>query len=236
MVEELIEALKSFTPEDVEEIERADRQFKALLELYKKLKNPEEFLKLTVINALLSYQLQMKGENYWEAFAGYFFGGKGIDDFPDFLSKFNRRFLSAKLKRFSKVRRCVEELFSRFSLEELGGDLTILVDFLSKCLGQKRDAKTVVFAAKMFAYGYKVAFDRYPEGLWDIEIPLDSRLKKVLPSTEEWRMVAEEAGIPPLRLDALIWVPMGGESSIPERLKEKVERLKRALSVNPPSL
>ena len=228
-MEELIKALKAFTPEDVEKVEEADRQYKALSELYRKIKNPEEFLKLIVINALLSYQLQTKGEEYWEAFAGYFSEGKGVDDFPDFLSKFNRRFLSAKLKRFGKVRGCVEELFKRFSLEELGRDLTLLVDFLSECLNQKRDAKTVVFSAKMFAYGYKIAFNRYPEGLWEIEIPLDSRLKKVLPSTKEWRRVAEEVGIPPVRLDALIWVPMGGESSLPEELKEKVERLRRAL-------
>lgn len=228
-MEELIKALKTFTIEDVEKIERADRQFKALLELYKNLQNPKEFFKLILINALLSYQLQMKGEEYWEAFSDYFSQGKKAEDFPDFLSAYNRRFLGAKLKRFNRAKKCVEELLKRFSLKELGEDLTRLVDFLSKCLNQKREAKTIVFAAKMFSYGYKVAFDRYPEGMWEVEIPLDSRLKKVLPSTKEWRKVAQEVNIPPIRLDALIWVLMGGESSIPDSLKEKAEKLKANL-------
>ena len=228
-MEELTKALASFSPQDIEAVEEADRQFKALFELYQRLREPEEFLKLVVINALLSYQLQMKGEEYWEAFSKYFSNGRGINNFPDFLSKFNRRFLGAKLKRFKKVKECVEELFKKYPLEEIGRRLPLLVEALSECLGQRRDAKTVVFAAKMFMYGYKIAFNRYPEGLWEIEIPLDSRLKKVLPSTKEWRRVAEEVGIPPIRLDALIWVPMGGESSIPEELKAKVEKLKSAL-------
>ena len=228
-IKRLTEVLKDFSLKDIEEIESSDRQFKALRELFRGVKEPEKFLKLIVINALLSYQLQMKGEEYWEAFARFFKDAKGVDDFPDFLSLYNRRFLSAKLKRFKKVKRCVEELFRKFSLNELGENLELLVEHLSGCLSQKRDAKTVVFAAKMFMYGYRIAFGRYPGGLWNIEIPLDSRLKKVFPSVKEWREVARELGIPPIRLDALIWVPIGGVSSLPPGLEEKVRRLKKVL-------
>ncbi len=228
-IKKLTEVLKEFSLRDVEEIEEADRQFRALKELSKSVKDPEEFLKLIVINALLSYQLQMKGEEYWETFADFFKGGRGVDDFPSFLSLYNRRFLGAKLKRFEKVKRCVGELFKKYSLKELAGNLSLLVDFLAECLGQRRSAKTVVFAAKMFMYGYKIAFGRYPEGLWEIEIPLDSRLKRVIPSTGKWRELALEVGIPPIRLDALVWVPLGGLSSLPEDLESKVERLKGVL-------
>ncbi|WP_456419906.1 N-glycosylase/DNA lyase [Thermovibrio sp.] len=228
-IKRLTEVLKDFSLKDIEEIESSDRQFKALREFFREIKEPEKFLKLIVINALLSYQLQMKGEEYWEAFARFFKDAKGVDDFPDFLSLYNRRFLSAKLKRFKKVKRCVEELFRKFSLNELGENLELLVEHLSGCLSQKRDAKTVVFAAKMFMYGYRIAFGRYPGGLWNIEIPLDSRLKKVFPTVKEWREVARELGIPPIRLDALIWVPIGGVSSLPPQLEEKVRKLKKVL-------
>jgi len=227
-IRRLTELLKEFTLEDIERIESSDRQFRALEELFRELKNPREFLKLVVINALLSYQLQMKGEEYWEAFSE-FFKKRSLEAFPRFLSLYNRRFLGARLRRFERVKRCVEELFDRFSVDEIGKNLFILVDFLSECLGQKRDAKTVVFAAKMFMYGYKIAFGRYPRGLDRIEIPLDSRLKRIIPDVRQWRELSEKVGIPPLRLDGLIWVSVGGESSIPPSLKEKVERLKRAL-------
>jgi len=227
--EKLKKVLKKFSLEDVEKVEEADRQFRALKELYEEVKNPERFLKLVIINALLSYQLQMKGEEYWEAFSEFFKKGKDIGDFQEFLSVYNRRFLSAKLKRFQKAKRCVEELFREFSVSDLGKNLKLLVDYLSKCMGQKKEAKTVVFAAKMFMYGYRIVFGKYPEGLWEIEIPLDSRLKKVIPTVREWRELSREVNIPPIRLDALVWVPMGNLSPFPEDLKDKLNELKEVL-------
>ena len=229
----LVKLLKEFSLKEVEEVEVRDRQFIALKELYRSLKNRELFFKLVLINALLSYQLQMKGEDYWEAFSEFFKKGKEVKDFPDFLSRYNRRFLTAKLKRFEKVRLCVDELFRKFSIQELGERPSLIVDALAGCLGQKRSAKTVVFAVKMFSYAYKVVFDRFPENLWEIEIPLDSRLKKLIPSVEEWREVAEAVGIPPVRLDALVWVPMGESSEsltrFPEPVKEKLLKLKKLI-------
>ena len=171
----------------------------------------------------------MKGEEYWEAFSEFFRKGKDIGDFQEFLSVYNRRFLSAKLKRFQKAKRCVEELFREFSVSDLGKNLKLLVDYLSKCMGQKKEAKTVVFAAKMFMYGYRIVFGKYPEGLWEIEIPLDSRLKKVIPTVREWRELSREVNIPPIRLDALVWVPMGNLSPFPEDLKDKLNELKEVL-------
>ena len=206
-VDELYQKLSGLTVEDAVRVEEQDRQFKALQRLYEKIKNPELFLKLTVINALLSYQLQMKGEDYWEKFSEFFSEKPEVDAFPEFLEKFNRRFLNAKLKRFEKVRKCVESLFKKRTVEEIGKNLKILVEELSACLNQRKDAKTVVFAAKMFMYGYRIVFGKDPEGLEEIEIPLDSRLKKLLPTVKEWRELSDRLGIPPIHLDALVWVP-----------------------------
>ncbi len=206
-VEELYRKLSGLTVEDAIRVEEQDRQFKALQRLYEKIKNPELFLKITVINALLSYQLQMKGEDYWEKFSEFFSEKPEVDAFPEFLEKFNRRFLNAKLKRFEKVKKCVESLFKKRTVEEIGKNLKILVEELSACLNQRKDAKTVVFAAKMFMYGYRIVFGKDPEGLEEIEIPLDSRLKKLLPTVKEWRELSDRLGIPPIHLDALVWVP-----------------------------
>jgi len=205
--EELLSELSGLTVEDARRVEEQDRQFKALQKLYEKIRNPELFLKLTVINALLSYQLQMKGEDYWEKFSEFFSQKPEVGAFPEFLEKFNRRFLSAKLKRFEKVRKCVENLFRKYKVKEIGENLKVLVEELSECLNQRRDAKTVVFAAKMFMYGYRIVFGEDPKGLEDIDIPLDSRLKKLLPTVEEWRELSRRLGIPPIHLDALVWVP-----------------------------
>jgi len=210
-VEELYQKLRGLTVEDAIRVEEQDRQFKALKRLYERVKNPELFLKLTVINALLSYQLQMKGEDYWEKFSDFFSEKPEVGAFPEFLEKFNRRFLSAKLKRFEKVRKCVETLFKKHTVTEIGKNLKLLVEELSECLNQRKDAKTVVFAAKMFMYGYRIVFGKDPEGLEEIEIPLDSRLKKLLPSVKEWRELSDRLGIPPIHLDALVWVPNIGD-------------------------
>ncbi|WP_457677538.1 N-glycosylase/DNA lyase [Thermovibrio sp.] len=224
-MEKLAKLLSSLTSEDVALVEESDRQFKALKRLYESLKDKELFFKLVVVNSLLSYQLQMKGEEYWEKFADFFSKGRGIDGFKEFLSLYNRRFLGAKLKRLEKVKGCTEELFRKYSLSQLGENLELLVNFLSRCLGQSKSAKTVVFAAKMFTYGYKIAFGKYPKGLEKIDIPLDSRLKKLFPDLSSWRELSKRVGIPPLLLDAVIWVPMGGVSKLPDRLKELRELL-----------
>ena len=210
-VEELYQKLRGLTVEDAIRVEEQDRQFKALKRLYEEIKNPELFLKLTVMNALLSYQLQMKGEDYWERFSDFFSEKPEVDAFPEFLEKFNRRFLNAKLKRFEKVRKCVGTIFKKHTIEEIGKNLKLLVEELSECLNQRKDAKTVVFAAKMFMYGYRIVFGKDPEGLEEIEIPLDSRLKKLLPSVKEWRELSDRLGIPPIHLDALVWVPNIGD-------------------------
>ncbi|MEO2082725.1 MAG: N-glycosylase/DNA lyase [Desulfurobacteriaceae bacterium] len=223
--------LSDFSPRDILLLESADRQFVALKNLFKNLRNPEAFFKLTLINALLSYQLSMKGEEYWERFSEFFSESTG--GFEEFIKRYNRRFLSAKLKRLRKAAFCVESLFKTFSLQELGKDLKLLVDFLSTCMGQDRGAKTIVFASKMFCYAYRIVTGRIPEGIEGITIPYDSRLSKIA-TKDEWQNLSRELGIPPVKLDSLVWIPMGMSreeirEKLPEPLAGKVLNLKKEL-------
>ena len=232
-MENLLKVLKEFSKEDIERLESFDRQYRALEKLYKEIKNPPDFLKLVVINALMSYQLQMKGEKYWETFSEFFSESPEIERFEEFIKTYNKRFLNAKLKRLDKVIKCVEKLFSNYSLMDLGKDLTILVKELSECLNQKTDSKTVVFAAKMFMYGYRIAFGENPKKLEEIAIPIDSRLSKISSDKNFWKELSEKSGIPQIRLDAVLWIPMGMSEEeiekLPEDLKSQSSNLKKFL-------
>ncbi len=228
-MENLLKVLKEFSKKDIERLESFDRQYRALEKLHKEIKNPEIFLKLVVINALMSYQLQMKGEKYWETFSESFSKNPEIEKFEEFIKTYNRRFLNAKLKRLNKVIKCVEKLFSNYSLMDLGKDLTILVKELSECLNQKTDSKTVVFAAKMFMYGYRITFGENPKKLEEIAIPIDSRLSKISSDKNFWKELSEKSGIPQIKLDAVLWIPTGMEENflkeLPEELKLKIGRV-----------
>ena len=86
MVAELLKLLKSFTEEEIKLLESKDRQYRALKKLFSAVREPELFLKLVVINALLSYQLQMKGEDYWETFSRFFSENPNPENFEEFLN------------------------------------------------------------------------------------------------------------------------------------------------------
>ena len=233
MIAELLKLLKSLTKEEIELLESNDRQYRALKKLFSSLKEPELFLKLVVVNALLSYQLQMKGEAYWEAFSRYFSENPNLENFAEFLKLYNRRFLPAKLKRLKKVLRCIEEITKDRSILSFGENLKKLVEELALCLNQKKDSKTVVFAAKMFMYGYRIVTGKEPERLEDIAIPVDSRLSKINPDKEFWKELSRKSGIPQIHLDAVFWVPAGMKEEkmegLPENLKGKLKRLRQLL-------
>jgi len=232
-MERFLSSLKAFSESDIREIEESDRQFRALEKLFRQISNVELFLKLVVLNALLSYQLQMRGESYWEKFSEFFSKNPDLEKFPEFLKKYNRRFLSSKLKRFLRARECVEGIFKKYSVDEIGKNLSLFVRELSKCMKQSETSKTIVFSAKMLLYAYRIALRKKVGGIEEIEIPLDSRLKKIFPDLKSWREISEILGIPPLRLDALIWVPFGLSKeelkSYPKELSKKIEKLKEEI-------
>ena len=228
----LSQVLKEFSLEDALRMEKFDRQYRALENLYNSLRDEGLFLKLVLVNALLSYQLPTKGEIYWENFARFFAKNPSPERFEEFLKRHNNRFLNSKLRRLQKVLRVVE----RLTVEELKSfcqNPTLLLDYLSENLGQEKSAKTLVFAVKMFIYACRIAGGKRVVAPFEIEIPLDVRLRKIAPSLEFWRNLSREVNIPPLHLDTLVWVTMGADKrfleNLPPELKEKVVKLKEVL-------
>ena len=228
----LSQVLKEFSLEDALRLEKFDRQYRALENLYNSLRDEGLFLKLVLVNALLSYQLPTKGEIYWENFARFFAKNPSPERFEEFLKRHNNRFLNSKLRRLQKVLRVVE----RLTVEELKSfcqNPTLLLDYLSENLRQEKSAKTLVFAVKMFIYACRIATGGELVAPFEIEIPLDVRLRKIAPSLEFWRNLSREVNIPPLHLDTLVWVTMGADKrfleNLPSELKEKVVKLKEVL-------
>ena len=230
----LREILSQFTLEDALKLETYDRQYRALEKLFNSLGNGELFLKLVLVNALLSYQLPMKGEDYWETFAEFFSKGKDLTGFEEFLKLYNNRFLSGKLKRLKKVLKSVEGL-SPEKLDHFCKNPEGLLKYLSESLKQPPNAKTLVFAVKMFLYACRIAGKETAVAPFEMEIPLDVRLKRIADDYKFWKGLAREVGIPPLHLDVIVWTTMGGnkkffQSIEDKELREKLLRLKKVLS------
>ena len=199
--------VKKFSKDDILQIERDDPQYKALERLYDSLKDKLLFVRLTVINALLSYQLNMKGEKYWNCFADFFSEKRKAEFFPEFLRCYNYRILNGKLKRYEKVREVVFCLLrTENDILYFSRNLDEFLEKLSKLLNQKKDAKTVVFAVKMFIYAFRVAFDEDIFAPSGIMIPLDSRISKISKDKDFWRRLEKETGIPLLHIDAILWL------------------------------
>jgi DNA-(apurinic or apyrimidinic site) lyase len=230
---ELLEILKEFTLKDAIAVEKIDRQYKALERLYRALEDKELFFKLVLVNALLSYQLPTKGENYWENFARYFSEHPELEKFEDFLKKYNNRFLSSKLRRLQKVLRAIKPLTLK-DFAQFCKNPERLLNYLSRKLNQDRESKTLVFTVKMFIYACRVVTGKDIIAPHTVFIPLDVRLKKISPEREFWLKLGKEIGIPLLHLDAVIWVTMGAKEEFLKRiedtnLSDKLLRLKKVL-------
>ena len=89
----LSQVLKEFSLEDALRLEKFDRQYRALENLYNSLRDEGLSLKLVLVNALLSYQLPTKGEIYWENFSRFFAKNPSTGGFEEFLKRHNNRFL-----------------------------------------------------------------------------------------------------------------------------------------------
>ena len=77
----IIEILKGIGIEGAKYIEEnIDPQFQAVNYLYEHV-DDDKFVPLVVANAIVSYQLSGKGEEWWWEFAKWF-SSRPVDDFP----------------------------------------------------------------------------------------------------------------------------------------------------------
>ncbi|MEM3831230.1 MAG: N-glycosylase/DNA lyase [Sulfolobales archaeon] len=175
-----------------------DPQYRALETLYQTLNDCNSLALLTLLNALISYNLSSTGEEYWWEFARYE-NFKHYTRDPEKLWDSMRRFLltsrgntmnrEQKLRRLSRVRE--EEFHIEFyaMADEYMRDLRKLVDRLSEIMRQSSDDKTIVFTAKMLYYVSKICGIRNPimEG---IRIPVDRRVASVSYTSELLEVLA----------------------------------------------
>ncbi len=232
-MQDLYNKLKKYNLDDAINFEESDRQFLALKNLYKNKKISNEiYLFLIIINALISYQLSWKWEDYWEEFSSAL-ENKNFNNFEDiynffedFLknSKNNRRFVEMKLKRIKKIENFYIDFISK--TEYYYKNMDKLALDLAKVMNQKVEAKTIVFAVKMFSYWARNVFqylEYFPENLM---IPIDSRLENLYkkysppilafpPEGERNKQkqikkfyinLSKKLNIPLLHLDAILWV------------------------------
>jgi len=239
-MQELYKKLKKYSLKDAIQFEEDDRQFLALKKLWNSFTSPPNplsfagegeirsyYLFLIIANALVCYQLSWKGEDYWEEFSDFFSVEKGINYkninilriFEEFLNncKNNKRFTKVKLKRIEKIL----VFFDKFTWKQeyYYENMLFLRDELAKIMNQKYDAKTIVFAVKMFSYWARCCFWKiiyFPDS---ITIPIDSRLIKIferysphsspLPKGEGIKQfysdLSKKLEIPQLHLDAILW-------------------------------
>jgi len=221
----LYKKLSKYSLDDVIGIEKMDRQFIAVSNLYKnKNINDDDYLFLIMANALICYQLSGRGENYWEEFAKVMKAIEGLDDdtkLKNFLinfvlqSKNNKRLFNVKRERIEKFFKFYNTFTGRSKMYY--DNMELLAKDLASIMKQERNAKTIVFAIKMFSYGARNVFGYVNYFPTSLAIPLDSRLEKIYlvhmnktfytkkDVQTFYANLSKELQIPPLHLDVLLW-------------------------------
>ncbi|MDN5358241.1 MAG: DNA-(apurinic or apyrimidinic site) lyase [Candidatus Diapherotrites archaeon] len=208
--------------------EHIDPQFQALMFLYEKMDDKRAFVPLVTANALVSYQLSGKGEEWWWEFARWFSEHPVTERlsaaYAEFLpkSRTNKRLANIKVKRLEKM----ENFLLAMRPEKYYENMVQLWKDLAQILGTPRNTKTTVFAVKMFGYAMRIANGKFIPYPFEIPIPVDSRIKKF---TEKlgagkpipfWNEVAKKSGVPPLHIDSILWPALSGNPEVHEKIKK----------------
>ncbi|RLG87132.1 MAG: hypothetical protein DRO15_05295 [Thermoprotei archaeon] len=235
-IERISSIIRSLGLEFFKSIEIIDPQFNSLSRLCS-FCNPKLVPLLGIVNALVSYALNCRGEKYWNEFCSHMALHcnsinnieSAISSVIEFLqiSQCNKLYKEAKVRRLKKLLLCknIEIVLQKQCHEVLAGKL--LQKTLAKCLGTEQELKTIVFAVKMYYYGYKACLKTDLVLPMDIPIPVDRRvalitctanlidadckdIKTVMKSSDIvrkiWSYIAELSGVPALHLDSFIWI------------------------------
>lgn len=224
-------------------LELCDPQFKAVKRLCS-VCYPYTAPLLASLNALVSYRLNCRGEEYWREFADFtidYCKSKTINTLSEcvkviieFLSKSqcNTLFRRSKINRLLSVIRHgdVDAVYVWRLFSKNPENYRV---WLSKRLNANPNAKTIVFAIKMYYYGCRACLDADLILPYSIPIPVDKRIalisytSRVISCTHNcsnpvntilkrpgivrrvWSSIAELCRVPPLHLDCLLWT-IGG--------------------------
>jgi len=218
-------------------LEDKDVQYLAIKKVLSSLRDLRKTSFIVVGVASVSYMLSLKGEEHWLSLSDYVESRKKHNP-EEVLRGFVKesgslaRFRSARLKRIDLLVRARPDFENKF--DSFIGDLNELRRFLAHTLGAGLEDKTIVFSVKMFYYTLKAA-GLYVSVPTDIPVPVDRRVALVSLTSglleypalhylkaanelrgrysklvrEAWSKVCRLAGVPPLRVDSLLWI-VGG--------------------------
>ena len=250
-----VEAAASYLAEaEVRELldnaETADPQMRAIEEIARRYKRFGAAAFYTLGVAAISYQLSARGEVHWRLAASYA-RSNSLEDLRRFagMSPSLRFARSARLSRVEKLAKLWPSFEAR--VDEYARNLELLRQDVAHALGAAADSKTVVFAVKMFYYTAR-AFGLHVNLPCEIPLPVDRRVclislasgvveggsptlenaRRLLASAPRlvaaaWSDACAPSGVPPLKLDALLWL-LGGlyeEGGAPSRAAELAAEL-----------
>jgi len=226
-------------------LEEGDPQLHAVARVA--ARDPGHALLTSVLTALISYRLAARGEEWWSCYGDYFSSQPPTRD-PLEAARQVEAFLydcpAGALAREAKARRVWRAARgAREPLARLAGDPSlilstgrVLLDPLSKALGQEPWRKTLVFAVKMAYYTARATLRDPVPAPPDTPLPVDKRvacltvtsgiapgadpdqvLRRPQPALEAWGLAAGTAGVPPLNLDSLLWLLGWAPQSLPPR-------------------
>lgn len=198
--------------------ENVDSQFQSLLKLSEHLPT-DRYLTLIVQNAIIAFQLTLKGEQYWEEFSNYFMKNPDQDIFSFLkVSKGNRLYHELKISRLEKIQN------ETFGLEYYNNMEMLRKDLENKL---KSTGKTIFFAVKMYGYGARIITRKFIPYPMSIPIPVDSRIKKITEKLDKsdpekfWGEVSYQTGVPPLHIDSILWPLLSRNRDIINRYQSK---------------
>ena len=230
-LEEVAEALSRVGLEGVLCLEEEDPQYHAVKHVAGRL-GPGAAALLGALNALVSYRLAMRGEEWWWCWARTVSSGP-VGSVEEAVRREEEFLLSCRgsiVGREAKLRRLRRALAARDVLARLLADPRSvlpsgiwLTGGLARALGAREWSKTIVFAAKIAYYAARTIAGRVPAP-WDVDIPVDVRVacflystgavragsyrdlvRRPRPAQEAVRSLAIKSGIPPLNLDTIFW-------------------------------
>ena len=221
-MEKLLKVIQdTYDISQIEILEQNDPMFQALKDLYLHLSDKQIFIPLVLSNSLICYQLSSKWEDYWQEFsleAGKV-SFKDTSDIHEFFLDFlprstgNKRLFATKIKRLLKAESFLPQIFSKQMMYYR--DMSLLRDDLSTSMKQPKNAKTIVFAIKIFGYAARIHFGEFITFPTEIPIPIDSRLKRIYrelnPDPNKtiesfYAQISDQLGLAPLHLDVILWL------------------------------
>ena len=228
----LSQAIKDLGLEPILKMEEDDPQYLSIAKLRESI-GPGNALVLSMLTALVSYRLTMKGERWWACFSEYFSSKifEKPSDILENLLKFLDRCEGARVQRDAKRRRISKvwkgcQSFIKEFLAKPELFIKRYKDFLyceSRSLNQRPNMKTLVFSIKMGYYALRPEILSRKSRI-EVDIPVDTRvacityssgiieaesfrsiLKKPDDAINAWREISHNSGIPLINLDALLW-------------------------------